>query len=402
MKISKDRCPEKGDSDIDLEVIVNDLDHMGQLCRSAIVPPQHEARVVRALRERAAERSWQDTSRWLPRHLFARHRPLALAAAVVVSLVAIVGGAYATVSTLSRVSKMSGADNILTQNLGTHVNRSHTMAGYTVTVKRVYVDSNRVLIAYTIHPPATRKRQWNLAADNLKVTTASGVALPNRGYVNASEIGQPDATLQWFDAASVTGDPKELHLRLTVPWIDGMEHLPAPPTSQPSATGGPHGLPTSGLYGSIATDPANRPNGVQDPYMHDFRVFGPLSFDITVPFEGGREVDVHQQVRAGGTTLTLERVVISPTETRAYVSGFNSKQSHSVEGNLSGDGWTDEDIDGGSTGVWYSNGMTVFSYLGSFMNKHGAWTLTVKSTFTANETPNPVSGGPWTFHFTVP
>lgn len=97
-------------------------------------------------------------------------------------------------------------------------------------------------------------------------------------------------------------------------------------------------------------------------------------------------------------TLTLERGVVSPTETRAYVSGLSANQSHYVDGIVPGDGWTDEDVDGGSRGAWYSNGMTVFSYLGSFTDKRGAWTLSV------NPLPDPRSAPPstWTFHFTVP
>jgi hypothetical protein len=315
---------------------------------------------------------------------------------VAVSLIAIAGGAYAAVSTLSRVFDMGVAKNVLTQNLGAHINQSQTVAGYTMTVERAYADSNRVLIAYTISPPATAEHQWNLTPDSLTVATDAGVELPDRGYVVATESGQPDATLQMFDAAGITGNPDVLHLRLTVPWIDGVEQLQALPTTVSSPPGGDHGLPTSGPYGSIATDPASRPNGVQDPYTHDFRVFGPLTFNVTVPFVAGREVNLHQQVQAGGLTATLERVVISPTETRVYVSGIDAGTSPYVHATLSGDGWTDEKVDGGSTSVWRSNGMTVFSYLGSFMDRHGAWTHAVQS----NPGSPPV--GPWTFHFTAP
>jgi hypothetical protein len=395
VKIFEDRRPEMGDGDVELERVVNDLDHLGQICRSSTVPPQLDARVLQALRARATEQTPQQRHGWLARRLFAQPRSIGLIAVVVASLFAIAGVAYATVPALSRVFDMGAAHSVLSQSLGTRVNQSQTVAGYTMTVERAYADANRVLIAYTIRPPAGAQRQWNLTPDNLKVVTASGVQLPDRGYVVASDTGQPDATLQMFDAAGITDDPKEIHLRLTVPWIDGMEDLPA---SSPAGTG--TGLPTAGAYGSIATDPANRPNGVQDPYVHDFRVFGPLSFNITVPFIPGDEVRPHQQVAAGGTTLTLERVVVSKTETRAYVRGLTPTQSHYIGAALSGDGWTDEKIDGGNEATWYSNGMTVFSYLGSFTDRHGAWTLTVKSLDSGVRTPAPA--GTWTFHFTAP
>lgn len=398
MKTVRDRYPEMGDGDSDLETVVTDLGRMGQLCRSSTLSAQHEARVVHALRERAAERArhhtGHHTSNWLPRYLFAQHRSLALIAVAVVTLGALVGGAYATVTTLSRVFDMGAANNVITQNLGTRVNQSQTVAGYTMTVERAYADSNRVILAYTIRPPATGKRQWNLTPDNLKVVTASGVELPDRGHVVASDTGQPDATLQMFDAEGITDTPKEVHLRLTVPWIDGMEKLDPLPGENSQE------LPTTGSYGSIATNrSASLQIAASDPYVHDFRVFGPLTFDITVPFDRGREVSPHQQINAGGVTLTLERIMVSPTETRVYVRGLDPNQSHYVQGILSGDAWTDEDVDGGSRSVWYSNGMTVFSYLGSFTDKHGAWSLTLKPLpGAAGSAP----AGPWSFHFTAP
>src|SRR5919205_760045 len=135
-----------GKSDIDLLTVVDDLDRVGQLSRSSTLPPQHEARVVHALRERAAERSRNDTARRLPRRLLAQHRSLALVAVVAVALVTLAGAAYATVPALSRVFDMGVADNVLTENLGTRINQSQTVAGYTMTVERAYADSNRVLI----------------------------------------------------------------------------------------------------------------------------------------------------------------------------------------------------------------------------------------------------------------
>lgn len=145
---------------------------------------------------------------------------------------------------------MSAANNVLTQNLGTRVNQSQTVAGYTVTVEHAYADSSRVLIADTVHPPATRVRQTNLVAEDLQVATTSGVVLPNRGCAGNSEPGQPGAVLQWFDAAGITFKPESVQLRVTVPWIDGMKQLQGSPTAQASSM---QSLPTTGPYGSIVT-----------------------------------------------------------------------------------------------------------------------------------------------------
>jgi len=178
-----------------------------------------------------------------------------------------------------------------------------------------------------------------------------------------------------------------------------MEQLHPPRPGEPSGQGFP-GLPTTGAFGSVAIA---RPVGERDPWMQIARTYGPISFDVTVPFEPARELTQGQAVPAGGVTATLERVVISPIETRLYVSGLQPNTFgilSTVEG----------EVRDAASANWRWHDMTVYSFAADLSDKHGDWTFTVKSMPALHLPPGvtppagstPAKGGPWTFHFTVP
>lgn len=48
-----------------------------------------------------------------------------------------------------------------------------------------------------------------------------------------------------------------------------------------------------------------------------------LTYDFTLPFHPGRILTLHQVVNANGHPLTLERVVVTPSETRLYIHWQN-------------------------------------------------------------------------------
>lgn len=386
-------------ADAGLERVITDLDRLGQTCRAAQIPAQYDRRITQALGERAARVRNQRPTRGL--HMPLRgHRPIAVIAAAVLSILVVMGAASAAVPVLTRVFSLGGAGTVIQQNLGTQLNLSKTLAGYTMTIKRVYADPNQVLIAYSITPPATRLRRWNFSTGNLTLVDSQGTDLPERSLVADGGGGEPQTTLQGFDAAAITGNPREIHLHLTVPWIEAMEQLHAPSGAGQSSGQEFPGAPTSGTHGSTVTTHAV---GERNPWMQIVRTYGPISFDVTVPFERGRTVDLHQQVLAGGVKATLQRVVFSSTETRAYVNGLQPNTAAA----LSTVGW-DSGAAGSTEGR--SGTVTVFSFLASPVDKHGEWTLAVKPMPPLRLPPGvtpppgsaPAKGGPWTFHFHVP
>ncbi len=135
------------------------------------------------------------------------------------------------------------------------------------------------------------------------------------------------------------------------------------------------------------------------PDVRPFQVTGPLVFDFTVTFHPGRIAEPHQSVTVGGQTVTLERVVVTVSETRVYLRGIKPDW---VIGTLSVGGWTSDPFrnpQGGPIGAGATpDGLTVISYADALYDKHGEWTLVVSY---ANNSQAP-HGGPWTFHFVVP
>ena len=129
-------------------------------------------------------------------------------------------------------------------------------------------------------------------------------------------------------------------------------------------------------------------------------------FDFSVPFHTGRVVNVHQTVTSGARAITLERVVITPSEMRFYVNGFASNDEmyalHYVL-SLGNKAYDHVDINGQDAPK------NVFLMLDeSLYDKHGNCTFTIQEyPQLANSTPSPhdlprIKGGPWVFHFIIP
>ena len=49
---------------------------------------------------------------------------------------------------------------------------------------------------------------------------------------------------------------------------------------------------------------------------------GHYDFTFSVPFHAGRRVDVHQTVTAAGIRITLDHIIVTPSELRYFMSGF--------------------------------------------------------------------------------
>ncbi len=401
MTISRERYPEMpaDGTDSRLEHLMGDLDRMGEVSRAAGLPAHSDLRIVHALQQQAATRSGDSRPVKRPRSAFHRRYSFALVAVALVATALLGGATYAAVPVLTRVFHLGGADTVLERHLGQEVNLSQRLGGYTMTIERVYADSNRVLIAYSIRPPTTGRRLWDMST-NLTVTDAQGTVLPERSMVGDVGGTEPETTLQGFDTAAISGNPREVRLHLTVPSIDAAEQLHAPPGPGQSSGVEFLGLPPAGAFGSVAVA---RPVGVRDPWMQDVRTYGPISFDITVPIERGREFLPRQQVQAGGVTATLQRVVISPTETRLYVSGLEPN----TFGILS---TADGEVRDAASTSWRWHGMTVYSFFTDLMDQHGEWTFADKPMPPLHLPPGltpppgstPAKGGPWTFHFVAP
>lgn len=373
---------DESSDDVDLVSLIRDLDAASATVRP---PASLPASIEQALRERVAERERRG-KRARPSLLLSRlPRHLGAVAAVLLALVLLTGVAYAVVPILSRAfGRDPGLQPILQANLGKEVNHSQTVDGFTVSIQRVYADANRVVIGYTVSGPPGRTFT-NFFLDKPRLVAANGAILPYRARTDAGTDSGTGGYVMWYDAADIAGNPKELDLRLEIPGIQAIQPTHLSPTPQPPAPQPPVRLP------------------------------GPFEFRFTVPFIPGRVAEVNQTVTAGGIPVTLERVVVTPTETRAFLRFPPPKEipfEHwGPAAEIAVDGW-DSREQGGAQPIWGvplgddSRRYSV-NFPASLHDKKGEWYLTavakgkITPTRSVQQTLTPLAG-PWVFRFTVP
>lgn len=207
-----------------------------------------------------------------------------------------------------------------------------------------------------------------------------------------------------FDSAGVTGNPKELQLRLEASGVEAFERIGPKPTVQPLRRDPP--------VDAILV----APTAVPDSSVRTIRGSGPLEFRLTVPFVPGRVAEVNRTVTAQGIPVTLEKVVVTPTETRAYLR-FSPPADIPPEhwspiASLSVAGWDSSEGERGMQGGGpSSDGAYRYSFSSPLYDKRGEWTLTVKELVGIDPrrfepekgiVPQTRVAGPWVFRFTVP
>lgn len=286
-----------------------------------------------------------------------------LAWALVPLIVLLIGGTvYAASPLIQGIFDNFFGQQIEQTGLVQEMDMSQTINGVTVQLERAYADSNVVLVGYS----ASLIDNLNIPAI-ATLTTADGQVLDGMmgmGEVNTASLGIfNSASCFSFDASKITDSPSELSLTLKIDY---------------------------------ARFPADNPDEInQNP-------IGPFNFNFHLPFHAGNVIDVNQTVEAAGTPVTLEKVVISPYETRVV---FQILPSEKVQDELvpvvsmvlpSG-----ISVDAGSSFSLDPVYQTFFT--GDYTGEHGAGTLTLKEmVFRAGPGGVQRLSGPWVFHFEVP
>lgn len=149
-------------------------------------------------------------------------------------------------------------------------------------------------------------------------------------------------------------------------------------------------------------------NGAQcapEARAHDITHPYKLTYNLTVPFHGGKVVNVNKTVTSDGKTVTLERVIIAPSGTRIFIHGLsyfkmasrNDKSGSDETKVITGDQTyhalillgTGQDISNPQDPHYLDTAIYVpQTSVGSDHN----WTLHIL---------NPKGGAGWTFNFTV-
>jgi hypothetical protein len=277
--------------------------------------------------------------------------------------------AYAVVPVVSRLFQQeAGLRHVEQANLVQELNLSQTVDGVTVTLERAYADANRIVVGFTIKDPNGQRYE----AGHLTLTDMAGTvfsATIGFGMTGQSDILQVSlppgegANVICFDAASVEGAPVELDLRLVMEVREFVLSLDAP-EPPPTPISPPDEPPASMVVEALPV-----PEG---------DILGLFTFEFSVPFIPGRVAEVNQTVEAAGVAVCLERVVVTPSETRAYLH-FDSP-SGEVEWGIPIAMLQAPGEDGKSyTGYVGSYGPASYQYgfLAPLYNRQGEWTLTV-------------------------
>ena len=305
----------------------------------------------------------------------------ALAAAALILAVGIVG--YAVAPVIDRLlTSQSGVSALPMDDIGL----AQTTSGITVKVDRAYADANRVIVAYTVQVPQGFANSTSGIDGKASLTDASGRTLP---FIDATGLAgsslHVNAGLLTFDAESLPGGTATDTFFLSFPQV----------STNPVMGGAP-------------------------------LVAGAFSFKFDLAVAPGREITVPKTVVTKGVPVTLERVVITPSETRLYLvfpAGSGIKPADwNANAHLSGRAWDSRQVQLPidrtilmTTGAYFINsrGEHVTTFSGDFRGHHGEWTVTVDSLWGVDSSaasagaqgsvPKQVrEAGPWTFKFLMP
>lgn len=322
--------------------------------------------------------------RWV-RPLPVRSRRWAPILAALALLLVLTAGAYAGARLiLNQLAQSEPAThNLVTHGQFTALNQSTTIDGFTMTLEEAYADANRAILGIVVTKPNLAPLGtggvWSF--EQMRLQTANGVLLPAGFFMLNDDTvklgGSPSATFMSFDAENIQGAPSTLHLQAKI------------------------------TYRCFQTDSSSCSEKALS-VANDLN----WSFQFDVPFHPGRVASLQQSVTRAGATMTLERVVVTPSETRAYITGLSygytdgrsffsrlalAGKTYTANNAVPVGGWTDQ---GFSQGTEWS-----VSFYEPLFAQHGAWTLSVQvwergtgGACKCEGTP----AGTWTFQFVVP
>lgn len=324
---------------------------------TAYNPPEHATVATsQALRRRAAVRGRARAQESRAGILnWSARRVATLAASLVIAVLLGITG-YAAIPLLERVFDLEGGTGqIVSEDLGQKVNLTQRLGKYTVTVERVYADANRAVIAYTIYGPAGYNPD-RLA--DVKLVSAQGDVLRPIGGQSWGVVDQEQAIVESFDAAGLDTAVEQLNLRLQAQGVRSWDG-----------------------EGNVGT------------------VRGELNFDLVIPVHRSQVLNPQQVVEADGVAVTLERVVVSPTETRVYLRGLEGQ----IEAELMVPGQQAAVVHNSCTA--FDDGLTTCSYREGLGKAAGDWNLLVKKPeglfVIEGGEARMLADGPWEFHFSV-
>jgi hypothetical protein len=268
---------------------------------------------------------------------------------------------------------------------GKQLELSQTVDGYTVIVKWVYADGNRILVECALGSPDARSI---FPGAEINLVDSNGKVYPNLG----SEVILTDELstgfISSFDTSQFSNSPGVRDLKLTMN-LDARASVRRPTRGSlltPSAT--PIPRPTSQMQ-----------NG------RELNIAGPFNFSFEVPFIPARIATLNRTEQANDISVTLEQVRVSPAEVRAIFSveplSRTIRQGWSLEVFAKVNDWYKGKMryGGSSSGGPSAGGRWIESIYDYTYDQQGEWTIQVLRFRSQDGLP---VEGPWIFKFEVP
>ncbi len=390
------------------------IDELEDALAPAPLPAHVRASVALALSPQRASATRSPTS--MRR---SRRRPIIAVVALLAALVGVIGAAGADPPTptalVNQAMVYAPGEQQVMQRYGHGVTASAHACGYTLQVRRVYADANRLSVLYTITGPAGRHflsvmDMWPTLTD------ARHSFLRNLDFgMSRDTAGGMEGRYAAYDVSRISWRAATLRVRLTIPSLTMVEAVK--PLSLGAATascetyqdGGDYVLgPSAPLIGGIPVLAEWFPSLSNTYHYRVVTVHRPMTVTLTVPVDPRRLVlTPHRTIVAEGAALTLARVVITRSETRVYLQ--RTTPGHILEGvrltMLVGGRQYGDGIP--LFGDWWQNRAPAtrlydFWFEGPSLAHHGAWQLDVQSDVSFRNSPRGFPGGPWIFRFHVP
>lgn len=230
-----------------------------------------------------------------------RHRGLLRLAVALLVIFGFVSIALAVDEILRRtISYDPGLSSILQNDGGHELDLTQLVDNLTVHVQWAYADANRVSVGYTISGDGILDSPAENYYPRSTLTDADGNEIELAGGVGATGEGGDGAQVDSFDLTTLETLPDVLDLTLTVQveimTAESFATLDARPTPAPDST----------PFVTMRGDPDSPFDG---PY-------GPFVFNFSVPVGEANVIPLGLTVTDQETTITLEQVIITPSETR--------------------------------------------------------------------------------------
>gem|GEM_PF-6945691 len=243
----------------------------------------------------------------------------------------------------------------------TPINLSKTLNQVTITVKQVSADANQIAISVnTLGPGCFSYLPFNVTLKDVQGRNFS--EMPGAFGAGGGDL--------LFDASDISDKLTELKLHLT-----------------------------------IASIQKQKPEGGVE------LIPGPFSFDFNVPFNANQVRIAHlsHTDMAGSVSVILDKVVVSPSQTRFYLKGNLTTQIDyelTIGTTLISNDTRSENQAGNRSIVSSPQGLTIISLDVPLFDKQGEWSLVIRphktsSYINGGTPPTTIAGGPWVFRFEV-